>query len=80
MHSVKSQTKLCVASPQSEPLGMILLRTWNLEERDVSSTLMINLKGLKISGVKSFSVSDVFLFPRSLQWVLAHKRSSVFVG
>lgn len=59
---------------------MILLRTWNLEERDVSSTLMINLKGLKISGVNSFSVSDAFLFPRSLQWVLAHKRSPVFVG
>lgn len=42
--------------------GVILLRTWNLEARDASGTLVINLKGLKTSGLESFSVSDAYLF------------------
>lgn len=52
----------CVASPQNEPLGVILLRTWNLEARDVTSILVINLKELKTSGIKSFSVNNAYLF------------------
>lgn len=41
---------------------MILLRVRDLEEWDVSSTLVINFKGLETSRLESFSARGAYQF------------------